>query len=457
MTPIEPYIYLLISLLGVAYPIILNAITNIHNKYSSKIILDTFKKEKSFIWFRRLMIISIIVLIIWTLKTPNILLTPYQPINFILNNSASILLALSVIATIFCFIILVDKTITYSSPFDLVKSISNENEPKLANFFSTKLDDKTSFTIAAEVLLSSIKNDGGIMDEEVSSYLYKRYDAFRKGEKGKSPLVYPNYYYEYHYKILNHLTTNNADAPITKHRIGSGMWLLGEAIQKNEISEDTYIWLWRNVVLSIKNNKVSYIVDFIEYSHQYYRINFSGNYNRNDEGKRFLEFIYVMGGLLLSEKQYSLISHLLNYTQTTPPSNKLLPENLSELYGFFANFNTNNDIDKKFYFPNTSLYETEKTVKHWTNKFLGVLFLWQYYKYTGIRTSIHKQFNKFPNNIEDYFLWEKYLETFTHTIDRLLYDDYLIDNLRLKNHIKESKSEFIDKLFPDLYLLVRWE
>ncbi|NLN74099.1 MAG: hypothetical protein GX140_07635 [Bacteroidales bacterium] len=164
-----------------------------------------------------------------------------------------------------------------------------------------------------------------------------------------------------------------------------------------------------------------------------------------------------MGGLLLSEKQYSLISHLLNYTQTTPPSNKLLPENLSELYGFFANFNTNNDIDKKFYFPNTSLYETEKTVKHWTNKFLGVLFLWQYYKYTGIRTSIHKQFNKFPNNIEDYFLWEKYLETFTHTIDRLLDDDYLIDNLRLKNHIKESKSEFIDKLFPDLYLLVRWE
>ena len=53
MTGIDFYIYIVISLLGVAYPLLLQVISRLDEKYSSENIVELFDKElegKTFKW-----------------------------------------------------------------------------------------------------------------------------------------------------------------------------------------------------------------------------------------------------------------------------------------------------------------------------------------------------------------------------------------------------------------------
>ena len=45
MTSIDAYIYIIIGLLGVAYPILLQVIARLDDKYSSDIIVELFDQE----------------------------------------------------------------------------------------------------------------------------------------------------------------------------------------------------------------------------------------------------------------------------------------------------------------------------------------------------------------------------------------------------------------------------
>ena len=94
MVGIDAYIYIVISLLGVAYPLLLQVIARLDEKYDSDNIGNLFDKEPEGNFFRYSLISSLILIVIWSLKIQPF----YQKdgMNFLIDNSAKILLALRV-------------------------------------------------------------------------------------------------------------------------------------------------------------------------------------------------------------------------------------------------------------------------------------------------------------------------------------------------------------------------
>ena len=93
MDEIGIYATVIITILGIAYPILFQVIAKLDENYSSDIVFDLFKKEPDSIWFLRLLRLSLIAVLIWSLKLEP--LFQIDKLNFIINNSASILVILS--------------------------------------------------------------------------------------------------------------------------------------------------------------------------------------------------------------------------------------------------------------------------------------------------------------------------------------------------------------------------
>src|SRR5690606_40903344 len=56
---------------------------------------------------------------------------------------------------------------------------------------------------------------------------------------------------------------------LLEHRTSGEIWLLGE-LQGKEISENTYSWMWRNLLLAIRYKQDDLIINHWETCHQYY-------------------------------------------------------------------------------------------------------------------------------------------------------------------------------------------
>lgn len=140
-----------------------------------------------------------------------------------------------------------------------------------------------------------------------------------------------------------------------EHRAVSGLWLLGEDFEDITISDETYSWLWRNIYTICDNPRL--VKMFWANSSQYFDYQLRSvipDYNyvpenldftnkeqadkREAERKRFLEFHFALGGLLLCRKQYKTLTYLFEYTQSQPPKYVLLPETTTEIFHWFENF-----------------------------------------------------------------------------------------------------------------------
>ncbi|QOR73727.1 hypothetical protein IMZ16_09475 [Cruoricaptor ignavus] len=163
-------------------------------------------------------------------------------------------------------------------------------------------------------------------------------------DKIKKGLEYPFDYYDIISRIVRECTDN------TKNKLSNlqnsavnGSLLIPNDFQKIKISEKTYERLWYNVTL-IRNNP-KFIELFWAHSHQYFwteledifpihKIDEHHNFfienneiveNRKNERKRFLEFHYALGGLLLYSENYEALRYIFNHTNQQPPKYELLP------------------------------------------------------------------------------------------------------------------------------------
>ena len=102
-----------------------------------------------------------------------------------------------------------------------------------------------------DVFLLSVQKQNQTISQTLSRFFY---DAFKKErEKSNSKAVeYPEAYYSLVYKSIEELAIqkNKKNSSLEYSTAGS-IWLLGE-MSEYEISEVTYIWLWRNILLAIK-------------------------------------------------------------------------------------------------------------------------------------------------------------------------------------------------------------
>ena len=255
------------------------------------------------------------------------------------------------------------------------------------------------FIALSDVLLNSVKRQTNDISKTLSRFFY---GAFRE-ERNKfidKPVVYPEAYYLLIYNTIEELAIlKNKKNYALEYRTIGGVWLLGE-MERHEISETTYTWLWRNILLAVKYEQDDMILYYWEVANQYFtyslkyiqreydRGSFTIKNNdeitkRNKERERFLELQYFLGGLLLYEKRYSCISRLFTFTNSEPPSYELLPSTMDEIFTQYIKFI--DPYERKFTtgfsmysFPKQNGIYSEKVIKRWVCSYLAILFLRQY-------------------------------------------------------------------------------
>lgn len=391
MTSIDAYIYIIIGLLGVAYPVLLQVVARLDEKYSSDKIVELFDEEWENKAFRYSLISSLFFLILWSLKLPAII--QIDGLNFFIENSASSLLAINSILLVIFFFYFVNKILIYYTPTKFIPYLIERNE-KTENDFQF-------FVALSELLLLFIKQQQTNYSKTLSDFFYT---AFRKirDKQINQPVVYPDLYYEVVYKAIEELAILKEKRNyLLEHRTSGEIWLLGE-LQGKEISEITYSWMWRNLLLAIRYQQDDLIINHWETCHQYYVYSLryihkeydrsTGNLQvsnqeavdkRLAERQRFIEFHYALGGLLTYKQRYGCIKRMFSHTQSQPPKYELLPESMYEIFKFY--FDVRDPYERKYTwishqypFPDLSGLNADYVIKKWIMSYMAILFLRQY-------------------------------------------------------------------------------
>lgn len=464
MTSIDAYIYIIIGLLGVAYPVLLQVVARLDEKYSSDKIVELFDKEWENKTFRYSLISSLFFLVLWSLKLPAII--QIDGLDFFIENSASLLLAINSILLVIFFFYFVNKILIYYTPSKFIPYLIERNE-KSENDFQF-------FVALSELLLLFIKQQQTNYSKTLSDFFYTAFRKIRDNHINQ-PVVYPDLYYEVVYKAIEELAIlKDKRNYLLEHRTSGEIWLLGE-LQGKEISENTYSWMWRNLLLAIKYKQDDLIINHWETCHQYYVYSLryihkeydrsTGNFQvsnqeavdkRLAERKRFIEFHYALGGLLTYKKRYGCIKRMFSHTQSQPPKYELLPESMYEIFKFY--FDVRDPYERKYTwishqypFPDLSGLNADYVIKKWIMSYMAILFLRQYTIHPYLITMKPLDYPPIPNTQGEIKQWIDGLDFFKKLVSEHLQNTKLLNSLGL-DFITEQWCRENQKPYPIAFI-----
>lgn len=265
----------------------------------------------------------------------------------------------------------------------------------------TKDIEYKHFQALSDILLHSIKRKDYTIIETLSRFFHEAFKNVRDDSNDKA-VIYPTAYYEVVYRIIEELASEpNLSNPPIEYRTAGSVWLLGEGTN-TEPSNETYNWIWRNILMSVRYEKDEFIMYHWQTSHQY--LTFSLRYiqpeydfksnrlnaknqeqidKRKSSRKKFIEFHYALGGLLLYTERYKLIKRIFNYTTSTPPKYELLPDSMAEIFDTYNEMRDPFDrkypfIEHVFPFPDLDGLNSGAVIKKWISSYMALLFLRQY-------------------------------------------------------------------------------
>jgi len=119
MKSVDAYIYIIIGLLGVAYPILLQVVSTLDEKYESEQIVKIFNQEWEGNAFQYSLYSSLIFVVIWSLKLPP-LIQSNGTLKFLIENSAEILIGINTILLVIFFFLYVRKVLIYYTQTSLI-------------------------------------------------------------------------------------------------------------------------------------------------------------------------------------------------------------------------------------------------------------------------------------------------------------------------------------------------
>ena len=460
MSSVEPYINIIIALLGLAYPILLQVITKLDERYESENIADLFKTEWELKVFRYSLVASLISAVLWSLK-----LKPLVYIE-VLENTDILLVAVNTIILVISFFFFVSKVLKYYTLYSIV--------PYLIRCHEKSKSEVKYFPSLSDLLLLSIKKQQTNISRTLSDFFYTAFKEVRE-KFTNEPVIYPDVYYATVYKAIEELAILKEKRNfLLEHRTSGGIWLLGE-MQGKEISDKTYAWLWRNLLLAVRYQQDDLIVNHWETCHQYFSYSLPYIYQeydretnnfqvsnqeaidkRNAERQRFIEFHYALGGLLMYKERYGCIKRLFSHTQSQPPKYELLPESMYEVFKFY--FDVRDPYESKYTwishqypFPELSGLNADYVVKKWIMSYMAILFLRQYTIVPYLITMRPLDFPPTPDTQAEIKQWIDGIDFFKKLVVEHLENNDLLKTLRL-DFINPKWCADNEKLYPITFI-----
>lgn len=446
-----------IAILGIAYPILIDKISNIGQKYNSEYLPNVFESEypdKKIIG-RISILQSILILTLLSLVFQIFSFTPIKCFenNILIENSADILVFIFTVILTITFFYWVNKIMLYQGKAsELLKYLIIKHN-------TTQSDDQSKTYLLKtinEFSLYAIEKQDIHLQESLLDFYFKQFQEYRNKE-----LEYPFDLYNITYEIIQTgINNSNTKLKALEHRASSGKWLIGESFQFSKIHPNTYKWLWRNLVLSSSYNKL--ISNYWSSSSQYFNYslqNLMPEYDENGkknideinevekERNKFLELNYALGGLLYYKSNYQSIKYILSFSQSQPASYPLLPQTMDEIFYWFNHFSNefktlDEPIDYKFYFPELDNLGTSRNVAHNICLYISILFVRQFTQNTIYIYQNFKVFHNLTDELQELYSYNDRLPYFKNCINTILENESLLEILNYKINTEEVLDIF---------------
>ena len=292
------------ALMGMAYPLILQAIQRIDEMYNSSKLAAYFQKQWFSLLFSHLLLLSIPVSII-------------APFLLYYYRDFSCMMVLSAVHAIIVFALAM-------SAFILFKYIMMTINPsKFLKYLNYKLSDShPPLTEIFQILkYASDKEDDELFNGAAGSihiYLLE-YRKNKRNEKASEIWKMFRELYKQHSIRDNHFFSS-------RNLVATFFLSVTERIY---ITEDEYIYIWQTIDAMMHADNESWVYSYWTYADQYYKFTLD---NFDDETKellwqqkRFKEQHFMVGALMVYNNRYELLGNLMCFSNALPPTYDLVP------------------------------------------------------------------------------------------------------------------------------------
>lgn len=380
------------AILTVAYPILIEVVSRLDDKYSSAQLTEAFYEETEFIAFRWSLYSSIFLIIAyfiffktWSLFPPNPLMENLNLIGCFITTASLIII----------FIFLTKKVFVYYRPTKLITYFKECDQ----NILKVDSNNRKNiyFDSLVDVMIYCLRSKNIVVGKTLSSYFYEGFRNYRISAIGA--VQYPFNYYQLIYDSIEELAILNHDqfAFWTNNTAGSNL-LIGE-LAETKISTQTYSIIWHCQIKALKLKRPDFVKMHWQNSHQFFTYQLrlinpifsKKNDNilnqeiidqRTQERNDFFRFHTILGAYVFFKKEYELLDFFFTYTQSLPEDYPLLPTKMDEIFDLFYklcnDFDTDFDwIASSYSFPEFSGMQADYKIKNEIQKYLCLLFLRQ--------------------------------------------------------------------------------
>lgn len=497
MNIIEICIPLTAAMLALAYPIILQVIARLDEKFGSDFVA-LFKEENEYQWFVLFLKSNLITLLIY-IGGIQLYIPRFKPtFGILLEWLISVLILTFLVALIISFFYLIRKMMRYYSTIELTRYLIEQNKKAIA------IGEYKYLTALKGLYLFSLRQQDNTISETLSNHLYDLFKTHRDKNPNDSE-GYPSILFEIIYDIAYQISLLEKNRLVLlEHRVYSGVMLIGE-FTNNRIAERTYIHLWGIIKMAVIAKRDDLVLDFWQNSFQHYSYGlkttdplYSDDYHvilneeeisqKRKEQLRFLEFHFALGGLLLYQGRYNCIRRILEFTQSQPPDYILFPQTVGEAYDYFLHFQEHYSsellfISIRYSFPSVEGMEADSLIRHWISKYMIVLFLNLYTMQQYYITQHFLELPQLPDSLKDKKFLLLFIDYFERIVKEAINDketlmgigfdsyDYISDDWckrnrktkplelveRFKNHIQTSIEEVEISQAPDPEIIKQFE
>jgi hypothetical protein len=250
-----------------------------------------------------------------------------------------------------------------------------------------------------------------------------------------------------------------------------GIWLTGE-LNESKISETTYSWMWNCLRIAIDTDMDNYVMEFWQHATQFYnyqlshinpeydaegkQVNIEQQKERLEERRRFLEFTFALGGLLLYKNKYQLIGRMFRFTRSMPPDYPLLPDNMDEVFYWYFRFlnpylSENSFIEHKYPFPGMEGVNAAGQIRYSILKYIAFLFVRQFSLVAYMVYQDPLRYPQIPKTQSEKASWLNNIEGMKKLVELMRHDPELL-KLSGLDYITDEWCAENQKEIPEIYL-----
>jgi hypothetical protein len=457
---------MIIAVFALGFPLLIQTITRIDDKYKSTILIKTFRKDWICQYFLIFLFCAIASYILWFLQIP-----PLFELGWIIDNSALILVIVSTIALIAMTFLIVYLTYVYYLPELLLNRLIKQYEKRNENVNNLYIQ------AISKILKYSIQTIDESLADKLWEFYFSKIIKLRKNKENQE-IIYPKEFYITFLEVNEFMCEQNKRA-ISRFNNNSIFDLFLDGYQQTIISQETYSFLWKIVLQSLHYNREDFVMSYWRKAHQLFNFFIKEvypdyDYSTSNDGKLiaknqyevdkrkkerydFLEFHYALGALLMYKQKYSVLKETMYYTQQQPPKYVLVPEKMQEIIERYMQIDSSKYInpvyyEQKYQFPDIYGINSEGTIRMWFKKYLAILFIRQYSLPKFYINSNHLTMPPLPDSLSELNRWKEELKGLEYYINDYLSQNNVLENLGMDMFCNQDWFEKNDKEKPSVLI-----